>query len=232
MELKLGVYLTLPYLNEKLEKVLKNVDFIEFGIPTNHPKYDGPFIRRLYKESTIKGLKALQHPFLKFEKPLIVMAYMEDYLNNLKELFSEASKIGTISILLPDLLFEYLEYLNDYVKLTQEFSMRPTFFISSKVPYKLVSELTLYDPLFIYLGLYATTGIKLPIHIEKNVSIMKQLIGKQHLIVGFAIDNPEIVKRIFKAGADGIVVGTAFLKAMNNGIDEGVKFIKSLKEVM
>lgn len=232
MELKLGVYLTLPYLNEKLGEVLKDVDFIEFGIPTSNPKYDGPFIRKLYKESIIKGLKALHCSFLKFEKPLIIMAYMEDYLNNLKELFSEASKIGAISVLLPDLLFEYLEYLNDYVKLTQEFSMKTTFFISSKVPYKLVSRLTMYDPLFIYLGLYATTGIKLPIHIEKNVSIMKQLIGKQHLIVGFAIDNPEIVKRVFKAGADGIVVGTAFLKAISNGVDEGIKFIKLLKGVM
>lgn len=232
MELKLGVYLTLPYLNEGLNDVLKYVDFVEFGIPTNNPKYDGPFIRKLYKESIIKGLDVFRYSFPKFEKPLIVMAYIEDYLNNLKELFNEASKIGAVSILLPDLLFEYLEYLNDYINLSQEFSMKPTFFVSSKVPYKLILKLIAYNPLFIYLGLYATTGIKLPIHIERNVSIIKQLIGKQCLIVGFAIDNPEIVKIVFKSGADGIVVGTAFLRAINNGIDEGVKFIKSLREVM
>ena len=226
MELKLGVYLTLPYLNEKLNDVLKYIDFIEFGIPTNNPKYDGPFIRKLYRESMIKGLDVFRYSFPKFEKPLVVMAYMEDYLNNLKELFNEASRIGAVSILLPDLLFEYLEYLNDYINLSQKFSMKPTFFVSSKVPYKLILKLTTYNPLFIYLGLYATTGIKLPIHIERNISIIKRLIGKQHLIVGFAIDNPEIVKLVFKSGADGIVVGTAFLRVINNGIDEGVKFIK------
>ncbi len=233
MELKLGVYLTPSYLNEKVKSVLEIVDFVELGIPTDNPKYDGPFIRKLHKESSVKGLRAFQYCYnIKFEKPLIVMAYMEDYLSNLKELFAESSKIGAISVLLPDLLFEYIEYLDDYVKLMKEFHMEPTFFISSKVPHKLITKLTAYNPLFVYLGLYATTGIKLPVHIEKNISIVRQLIGKQHLIVGFAIDSSETVKIIFKAGADGIVVGTAFLQAINKSIESGLRFLESLKEVM
>jgi len=92
----------------------------------------------------------------------------------------------------------------------------------------LVKRLSEYNPLFIYLGLYAATGIKLPIYVEQNVTTIRGIIGDTFLVVGFAVNNPDMVKSLIKAGADGVVVGTAFIQRMSN-LESALSLLKWLR---
>ncbi len=216
----IGAYVTATYpsKNDFLNAVrcLSEVsDFLEVGIPTNNPKYDGPVIRKTHFASELKGLDAVN--VTRYGKvPTILMGYVEDYVNNLELVIKTASEVGASSVLLPDLLFEHLDKLEEYVMAMRNHSLRPVFFISSNTPHRLVSVLVKYEPLFIYLGLYAATGIKLPLYIERNIKEVRKLVDNVTLIAGFAINTPEMVKLVIGAGADAVVVGTALVDKLTN----------------
>lgn len=182
----IGAYVTATYPNKNdflnAIRCLSEVsDFLEVGIPTNNPKYDGPVIRKTHFASELKGLDAVN--VAKYGKvPTILMGYVEDYVNNLELVAKVASEAGASSVLFPDLLFEHLDKLEEYVMAMRNHSLRPTFFISSNTPHRLVNVLVRYEPLFIYLGLYAATGIKLPLYIERNIKEVRKLVDNITLI--------------------------------------------------
>ena len=216
----LGTYITATYPNKETflnaVKCLSSAsDFLEVGIPTLNPKYDGPVIRRTHFEAELKGLDAVRGARYG-DVPTILMGYVEDYANDLELVAETASEVGASSVLFPDLLFEHLEMLETYVNVMRAYSLRPTFFVSSNTPHRLINALVRYEPLFIYLGLYAATGIKLPLYIERNVREVRKLVDGATLVAGFAINTPEMVKLVISAGADAVVVGTALVDKLGD----------------
>jgi len=231
----LGLYLTATYPSirhfiEVLNGVRGLVDFLEIGIPTGNPKYDGPVIRVTHHGAELKGLEAVKvvDDYGRYSRVPVLMGYVADYVDSLNEAASVARSVNAVSILFPDLIFDYPELIDRYVEVMVSNGLRPSFFISSKTPYKLVKRLSEYNPLFIYLGLYAATGIKLPIYVEQNVTTIRGIIGDTFLVVGFAVNNPDMVKSLIKAGADGVVVGTAFIQRMSN-LESALSLLKWLR---
>ncbi|WP_054842993.1 tryptophan synthase subunit alpha [Vulcanisaeta distributa] len=217
----LGAYVTATYPSKETflnaVKCLSNVsDFLEIGIPTQNPKYDGPVIRKTHFASELKGLDAVKVARYG-DVPTILMGYVEDYVSNMELVAEIANEVGASSVLFPDLLFEHIDLLESYVDAMRNYSLRPTFFVSSNTPHRLISMLVKYEPLFIYLGLYAATGIKLPLYIERNVREVRKLVDDVTLIAGFAINTPpEMVRLVINAGADAVVVGTALVDKLND----------------
>ncbi len=231
----LGLYLTATYPSvrhfvEVLNGVRGLVDFLEIGIPTGNPKYDGPIIRMTHRSAELKSLEAVKviNDYSKYSKAPVLMGYAADYIDSLNEVASVARSVNAVSVLFPDLLFDYPELIDKYVRVMEDSGLRPSFFISSKTPYKLVKRLSEYNPLFIYLGLYAATGIKLPIYVEQNVTTIRGIVGDTFLVVGFAVNSPDMVKSLIKAGADGVVVGTAFIQRMSN-LESALSLLKWLR---
>ncbi|OYT25887.1 MAG: tryptophan synthase subunit alpha, partial [Thermoprotei archaeon ex4572_64] len=164
---KLVLYLTASYpsvqkFKEIIEKTRSIVDMFEIGVPTVNPKYDGPTIRMTYREAEIKGLEAIK-TLPAITSDFTVMSYLEDHLHHFEDFVNLVKSLSAKSILLPDLLFDYYDYIDLYVKLKKKYGVEPSFFISSKFPYRVVRKLLTYSPLFIYLGLQASSGIKLPL---------------------------------------------------------------------
>ncbi len=235
MELKgpaLGTYITATYPSREgfvraLKCLTEASDFIEVGIPTLNPKYDGPVIRMTHRSSELKGLDAVK--VAKYgQVPTILMGYVEDYLSELDKVSETAVEVGAQSILYPDLLFEHIELLDRYVGSMRDYGLRPTFFVSSNTPHRIIASLVKYEPLFIYLGLYAATGIKLPLYIERNVKEVRRLTEGVTLVAGFAINSPEMVRLVIGAGADAVVVGSALVDKLND-YSRCLQFIRMLR---
>lgn len=227
----LGLYITATYPDsstflEVLNRTRGIVDFYEIGIPTNNPKYDGPIIRMTHFKSQLKGLEAIK--ITSYEKS-ILMGYIDDYVDSLDAVAKTAAQVGASAILFPDLLFDHFNRLNDYIDAMRRHDLRPAFFVSSKTPHKIIEKLASLEPLFIYLGLYASTGTKLPVYIERNVSIVRKLIGNTYLVTGFAVRDSSMVRALIEAGANGVVVGTAFIERMSN-LGEAIEFLRGLRE--
>ncbi len=229
-----SVYMTLGWPSRDqyrllVERLSRCADFFEFGLPTERPIYDGPTIRGTHAEAlrSVKGWRdALRlAASLEAEKPFIIMAYLSDHLEHLRELHEEAASAGARCILYPDLPFEHPDKLWLYVDESERAGLKPCFFASSRFPHNWLIRYASLRPLFVYLGLQPATGVKLPIAVEKNVRLAKKLVGDTYLLAGFAIRDPETARRLVEVGADGIVVGSAIVKAFREG---GVEAAESL----
>jgi len=201
------------------------VDALELGIPTLKAKYDGPTVRAAYRKVLERGVD-IHEALARVEDRFILLSYYDLALEAGLEGFMEAaSKAGAFTVLFPDLLIDYLEELGTYVELCRSYGLRPSFFITSCFPHWLISSLTKYEPSLVYMGLMACTGVLLPVSARRNISVARGLLDDVPLIVGFAISTPEQVVECVRAGADGVVVGSALIKALDEG---GLKRVESL----
>ena len=71
--------------------------------------------------------------------------------------------------------------------------------------------------------------------IDAIKNVKKQTKGKIPVGVGFGVSTPEDVKKYIKAGADGVIVGSAFLKLIEKTPQSKLEskiasFTKSLKK--
>ncbi|MEM3640961.1 MAG: tryptophan synthase subunit alpha, partial [Candidatus Bathyarchaeia archaeon] len=214
----------------------------EFGLPITKPKYDGLTIKASYKRA-LKNGTTIEKSFSIIKSFQLDHKFVFTYFESAREIGLEnfmgfISNTNVEGVLFPDLLIDYMEELDNYLKLCNEYSFDPAFFITSSFPHKLVSKLAKLNPVFIYLGLMASTGTLLPITVSKTVKIMRNLVGDTPLLVGFAISEPSQVSDYVKAGADGVVIGSAIIKLItdeqNMELRKGklVKYILSLKEAL
>ncbi len=227
-----SVYLTAGYPGPAefpciLEELSSCIDFYEIGLPTRRPKYDGPTIRATHRRVVEAGLVGLEALKLLEEnpppKPFTVMAYMEDYADNLRGLMEAAASAGALCVLLPDLAFDYPGRLDEYTEESLRAGMKPCFFASSKFPHRWLVGYAARRPLYIYLGLQPATGVELPIAVEKNVRLARLLIGDTYLLTGFAIRRPETAASLIRVGADAVVVGSAVARRLEEGGVEAAK---------
>ena len=69
---------------------------------------------------------------------------------------------------------------------------------------------------FLYLvAVFGTTGVKTGIKnytLKAIKNVKKQTKGKIPIGIGFGVSTPEDVKKYIKAGADAVIVGSAYLK--------------------
>lgn len=229
----LGVYITARWpdpsaFSSFLKAIESLADFVEVGLPSENPKYDGPFIRASHRSVPVKGLEAVKG--MSFPKNTVLMGYAEDFAGKFDELARVASEAGAASVLLPDLLIDTPERLDDYVNAMRSHGLEVAFFLPGKFPYQLAERLARHDPLFIYIGLYAATGIKLPVYVERNIRIARAHIGDVYLVAGFAIDSGEKARAVVEAGADGVVVGTAAMRLVKErGLDAALGFLNEIK---
>jgi len=212
-----SIYLTLSWPNpraftEILGEVLECVDFIELGLPSKDPIYDGPVIRRTHIDVARAGVtvwRAVESVRgLDISVPIIFMGYLREHRGHLDRLLSMVRAAGGVSILFPDLPFEYPHYIKDYTLLASRAGLRPSFFASSKFPHRMLEYYASLNPLLIYLGLQMATGIRLPARMLENVRLARRIIGDRYLLAGFSIKSGGDAVNLVKAGASGVVVGS------------------------
>lgn len=239
------LYLTVgdPLITTNLIKSLyqSGVDMLEIGLPTAKPKYDGPVVKRsmLRASANVQGIEeALENASKMTGGGKILFTYYEEALSyGVEELFSRAGG-RFYTVLFPDLLIDYPDDLGRYLRLCDKYGFEPAFFVTTGFPHKLVKHLSSLEPAFIYLGLMLSTGVLLPISASRNIRLFRGLVGDVPLIVGFAVRSPEQVGSYVHAGADGVVVGSAFLRVLEEAADEdkrirrACEFVAGLKKAV
>ena len=92
---------------------------------------------------------------------------------------------------------------------------------------------------FLYLvAVFGTTGVKTGIKnytLKAIKNVKKQTKGKIPIGIGFGVSTPEDVKKYIKAGADAVIVGSAYLKLIERTKQQDLEskitsFTKSLKK--
>lgn len=218
------------------------VDIIELGFPFSDPLADGPVIQNASTISLEKGTNIAKFFSLvkKIRKetdiPLILMTYTNIlYHKGYSKFISEAKKAGIDGFILPDMS---IEESKDYLQAAKN-KADTIFLISPNTSIVRIQKISKASTGFLYLvAVFGTTGVKTGIKkytLDAIKQVKKQTKGEIPIGVGFGVSTPDDVKKYIKAGADAVIVGSAYLKLIEktpqNKLESKIAaFTKSLKK--
>ena len=241
-------YIMLGFPNEKATMstirglVKGGADIIELGFPFSDPLADGPVIQNASTISLEKGtnVSKIFNIVKKIRKetdiPLVLMTYT-NILHHMgyQKFIKNAKKVGIDGFILPDMS---IEESKDYLKAAKNNS-DTIFLISPNTSKTRIEKIAKASTGFLYLvAVFGTTGVKTSIKnytLKAIKNVKKQTKGKIPVGIGFGVSTPEDVKKYIKAGADAVIVGSAYLKLIEKTKPTQLEakiasFTKSLKK--
>ena len=227
--------------SEILLKLQENgADLIELGIPYSDPLADGPTIqlsayRALNSGTTpIKVIALLESLKSKLNIPIILFSYLNPLLCFGFEKFCEmASKAGVSGLIVPDLP---LEEAYKFSKIVSSHSIDLILLVAPTTPFERMKQISNHTKGFTYLG--SVTGVtgersKMENRVENLISKLKD-VNSNPIAVGFGISTPDHVNKVREWGADGVIIGSAFVKRISSSSEKDVvdhvgKFCKEMR---
>ena len=206
----------------------EGADLIELGIPYSDPLADGPIIQlsasRALKSGTTpkKVLKLLRSLKGKLNIPVILFTYFNPLLSFGFEEFCEmASTSGVSGLIIPDLP---LEEAYKFSKVVATFSMDLILLVAPTTPSERMKIISKNTRGFTYL--VSVTGVtgersKMENRVENLIIKLKE-INNNPVAVGFGISHPEHVLKVRDWGADGVIIGSAFVKRISSSSENDV----------
>ncbi|MEH2195219.1 MAG: tryptophan synthase subunit alpha [Nostoc sp.] len=201
-------------------------DIIELGIPYSDPLADGPVIQAAATRALQRGtkleqvLEMLQGITPKLRSPIILFTYYNPILHRgIDKFLSSVAAAGVAGLVVPDLPLEEAASLLEPAKamgIDVILLVAPT---SSAERIKAIAHSSLG---FIYLvSVTGVTGVRS--QLENRVSdLLKQIRGvtEKPIAVGFGISEAAQARQVKEWGADGAIVGSAFVKRLAEGTPE------------
>lgn len=195
------------------------VDIIELGIPFSDPIADGPTIQN----AVLRSLNGGCRPSDVFEVantireqcniPLVAMTYYNPVFRiGLPRFLKLGKKAGISGLIIPDLP---IEESKNYRKECASNEMDTIFLAAPSTDEARLKRIADETSGYLYLvSLYGVTGTRSMLAGEA-LQLIKRcdnfLQDNLPFAVGFGISRADQVKRIVRAGADGVIVGSAFV---------------------
>ena len=214
-------------------------DIIELGIPYSDPIADGPTIQ----EASTRALRAgITPPHVmsiakeirkKHGLPIVLLTYYNLVLKmGLNKFLNTAKASGVEGLVIPDLPFEEA---NAYRNAAKENQIDTIFLAAPSTSNERLNSIVDHTSGFLYLvGVYGVTGARTQMQ-DSTIKLVKQILpsttGKVPLAVGFGISTPEHVRKVVAAGADGAIVGSAFVKAIEQNQKTPDKAAEKLRKM-
>lgn len=199
-------------------------DIIEIGLPFSDPLADGPVIQNASFKALQKGmnferfLNIVQKIRKETDIPLVLMTYANILYNKGYDKFIPIiKKAGIDGIILPDMS---MEESDQYLKVIHKNNMDAIFLISPNTSEDRIRKIASISSGFVYLvSVYGTTGgtqQQFQQYTLDAIKNAKKILGKKlPLGVGFGVNNAEQARSILQAGADAIIVASAFLRLVD-----------------
>jgi tryptophan synthase alpha chain len=209
-------------------------DVIELGVPFSDPIADGPIIQASSQKALENGMTYDGAIDLvaaaRLQVPVVLFSYLNPILAAGPDALTRAAEAGTSGILVTDIPVgadpEREEWLGGsplaFIRL-----------VAPTTPRERMAEIARHGSGFVYLisrlgvtGVQETTDTSLPETISRLRSATTLPI-----CVGFGISTPSQAKAVGKL-ADGVVVGSALVRAAEQSADEVLKLTRSLREAL
>jgi len=212
----------------------KGADIIELGVPFLDPAGDGPTIENASKRAILNGA-SLQKTLLMVEEfrkidsetPIVLMTYYNPVFKfGCDKFFSEAAKIGVDGVLIVDLP---MEENAEVFKAVEKSNIDLIQLIAPTTDEARIAKISQTASGFLYLiSMLGITGTK-SANLEDNKINLQKIRNSSNLpvVIGFGIKEPKQAGQFAKIGANGVVIGSAFVKE----IDENFSANKSNAEI-
>ena len=231
---KLVAYITTGYpsleftVDMALALAQAGVDTLELGMPFSDPVADGPIVEKANLKALQNGFK-LEHLF-KASKEIaphidtLWMGYFNPFYHKGMELFiNQAKQSGVNGFIIPDLP---LEEARAYKPMMKEANLALIDFIAPTDSKERIKEIVTNSQKFIYLVAYAgITGSGRSEDLQPIITTIKEH-TKTPLYVGFGVNEKTAKEKA--EGADGVIVGSAFVKVL---LDETLNGIQKIDKI-
>lgn len=203
------------------------VDIVEIGLPYSDPVMDGPTIQAAVEISLRNGTKISDvldtvKEVAQTGAPTLVMSYWNPIEQFGTEKFAATMAAnGGVGVITPDLI---PEEAIEWIKHSDENNIDRVFLVALSSTRERIGIVAQATTGFVYAGaVMGVTGVK-----EAVSDSVKALVEKTRketslpIAVGLGVNTATQVKEIAQY-ADGVIVGSAFVKAINEGGTEGAR---------
>jgi tryptophan synthase alpha chain len=187
-------------------------------------------------ETGVRPLDALEIARTIHEKhatPLVLMSYFNPiYRVGTQKFLTLAKTSGISGVIVPDLPLEESE---DYKKECVSADIDTIFLASPSTNPERLKQILAQTSGYLYLiSLYGVTGVRSSVA-ESALTLIKKyagtLAGSMPLAVGFGISTPDQVRAIIRAGANGAIVGSAFVEIIGKNQRNPVHAARKLENM-
>ncbi|TQD27321.1 tryptophan synthase subunit alpha [Methanolobus vulcani] len=206
-------------------------DIVELGMPFSDPVADGPTIQA----ASTRALEAGMNPDMYFEMaasieenvPLVCMTYYNLIYKRGNEKFAkDCAEAGITGIIVPDLPAEEADELHVACKHN---GVDLIFLITPVTTGKRMEKNLEKTSGFVYIvSRLGVTGERVDVA-ESTKNILARIDTEVPKAVGFGISNGQQAAEVIKAGADAVIVGSAFVNIIASGenVNERVEKLAS-----
>jgi tryptophan synthase alpha chain len=210
-----------PRLTPRIAEALVKggVDIIELGVPFSDPIADGPTIQA----ASVRALQAGTTPKMvlriageikrKRGVPVVILTYFNPVFRmGVDNFFRLVKSFGVDGVVVPDLP---VEEAKAYREAAETCGVDTIFLAAPSTSNERLCRIVACTSGFLYVvSHFGVTGARETVE-DSTVQLVKRVLaftsGRVPLAVGFGVSKPAHAKRIIEAGADGVIVGSAFV---------------------
>jgi tryptophan synthase alpha chain len=223
-----------PMIAETLIK--GGVDILELGIPFSDPIADGPTIqaasvRALEARTTPQMVLGMAGDIKKWGVPVVILTYFNPIFHmGVERFFRLAKSFGVSGIVIPDLP---VEEADPYCEVAKNYDVDTVFLAAPSTSNDRLRKILSYTSGFLYVvSHFGVTGEREALE-DSTVKLIQRFVNHSFgiipLAVGFGVSKPEHVRRIIEAGADGVIVGSAFVNIIHKHQSDVKMMIEELE---
>ena len=218
-------------------------DVIELGVPYSDPLADGPVIqaaatRALENCATLDKVIAMAKKTIDNGKgvkaPIVMFTYFNPiYQRGVEKFVQQIADAGARGLLIPDVP---LEETYETSKICSKYGIDLVLLSTPTTPTERARQIALNTKGFVYLvSVTGVTGMQTNVasRVEELVADLRK-VTDEPIAVGFGVSNAGHAKQIVNWGADGVIVGSALVRALGEAAseEEGLKaFEEKAKEI-
>ncbi|MGD0331054.1 MAG: tryptophan synthase subunit alpha [Nitrososphaeria archaeon] len=214
------------------------VDILELGLPFSDPIADGPTIQA----ASVRALKAGTKPRMVLETakqikeehriPIAILTYYNPIFRMGPDTFFRSARdCGVDGVIVPDLP---VEEAHDYRKTAETHEIDTIFLAAPSTSTRRLQKIVKCTSGFLYLvSSLGVTGERMNIQ-DSTIQLIKKFkpytAGRIPLAVGFGISTSDHVKAVIENGADGAIVGSAFVNIVRKNQRNSRKMLDEIEE--
>ena len=228
-----------PGFTSRIAEALINggVDILELGIPFSDPIADGPTIQA----ASVRALQAGTTPQMvlgmagevkkKHNVPVVILTYFNPVFRiGMARFLRLAKSFGVDGVVVPDLPVEEAE---SYREVANSCGVDTVFLAAPSTSNERLCKIVECTSGFLYvISHFGVTGAREALE-DSTVHLIRRFLpytaGRIPLAVGFGISKPEHARSIIEAGADGVIVGSAFVNIVREHQSDFGRMLKELE---
>jgi tryptophan synthase alpha chain len=215
------------------------VDILELGLPFSDPIADGPTIqaasvRALNAGTTPKKVLEMSREIKrKHDVPVVIMTYYNPVFRmGLEQFFRCARGCLVDGLIVPDLP---VEEAGEYRRVAKAQGVDTIFLAAPSTSAERLRRIVAVSSGFLYLvSHFGVTGEQNKIE-DSTIQLVKRVLpytkGHVPLAVGFGISKPEHARSVIEAGADAVIVGSAFVNVVQRNMGNIDRAVAEIREV-